>query len=91
MSITRDADRPVRLPGTVVEGSVEGLVASRAEPPLRVALNPTAAALWKLCDGETTVAEMVSAVCDLFEVTPAQAEADVTAGIEQMRRAGLVR
>lgn len=29
----------------------------------RCEMNETAAAVWELCDGETTVAEMVGAVC----------------------------
>ena len=30
-------------------------------------LNGTALALWELCDGETTVGEMVAAACALFD------------------------
>jgi len=41
-------------------------------------LNDTAAALWELCDGETTVEEMAVAVRDLFGVTLAAARTDVT-------------
>ena len=54
-------------------------------------LNPSALAIWELCDGETTGAEMVEAVVELARLEPAAAEADVSAALEQLFDLGLVR
>ncbi len=53
-------------------------------------VNPTARAIWELCDGTTTVDELVSAICLLFDVSRTTAEADVRQVIEELDRAGLV-
>lgn len=36
-----------------------------------------ALAIWELCDGETTVEEMVTALCDLFPADPEVVLCDV--------------
>ncbi len=54
-------------------------------------LNPSALAIWELCDGETTGAEMVEAVVELARLEPATAEADVSAALDQLFHLGLVR
>jgi hypothetical protein len=41
-------------------------------------LNPTARALWELCDGTTTLEELTAAICELFDVAQEQATADVS-------------
>lgn len=53
-------------------------------------LNPTARAIWELCDGATTVEELVAAICSVFDVGHDAARADVTAALEQLAAAGLV-
>jgi hypothetical protein len=53
-------------------------------------LNPTARAVWELCDGATTVDELADAVCQLFPVTHEQAVADVIAVVDRFVMAGLV-
>lgn len=45
-------------------------------------LNPTALAIWELCDGETTVEEMVTALCELFAADPEVVKRDVLAVFE---------
>lgn len=55
-----------------------------------VRLNPTAMALWELCDGNTAIDEMVLAVCALFDIEPGRARADVMAALEDLRAAGLI-
>lgn len=91
MKTMPDAQRPLRTSRTAVRESEDGVIVQRTDTPVEVALNPTAYALWELCDGDTTVAEMVAAVCDLFAVTREQAERDVAEGINQMRATGLIR
>jgi len=53
-------------------------------------LNPSALAIWELCDGETTVHEMVVAVAELAGVGLDAAESDVSAALTQLENAGLV-
>ncbi len=53
-------------------------------------LNPTARAIWELCDGTTTIDELVTAIAEVFAVDRATATHDVTATIDQFRAAGLV-
>lgn len=55
-----------------------------------VLLNPTALALWELCDGETAVVEMVAAVCILFDVNVDTANRDVTAALQDMLDRGVL-
>ncbi len=70
---------------------VEGQVVVVRRPDTTVALNPTALALWELCDGRTQVGEMVGAVVELFGVPDEQARSDVEAALSEMRRLGVVR
>jgi hypothetical protein len=53
-------------------------------------LNPTARAIWELCDGVTLPAEMVAAICEVFAVTPERAAADVDRTLEELTRVGLI-
>jgi len=53
-------------------------------------LNPSALAIWELCDGETTVEEMAVAVSELARVSLDAAESDVSAALTQLENAGLV-
>lgn len=82
-------ERPVRSPDVVAERSGNDHIVHR-DTHEDFALNPTAFALWELCDGRTTVREMVLAVYDLFDVTMEQAHRDVTEGLARMREAGIV-
>ena len=54
-------------------------------------LNPSALAIWELCDGETTGAEMAEAVVELARLEPADAEADVSAALQRLFELGLLR
>jgi hypothetical protein len=81
-------DRPRRGAFNTVSESPDGMVVGIESASIR--LNATAFALWELCDGNTSVAEMVLAVCQLFDIGAGQASHDVTESISQMREAGLV-
>ena len=54
------------------------------------ALNPTARAVWELCDGMTTLDELALAFCQVFSVSRSQAVAEVGAVLAQLAEAGLV-
>ncbi len=49
-------------------------------------LNETALALWELCDGETTVEEMVTAASRLFDADRDQLQRDVLAALTSMEQ-----
>ena len=53
-------------------------------------LNPTARAIWELCDGTTTLDELVDAICKVFSVPHGVALRDVAAVLAQFEGAGLV-
>ena len=54
------------------------------------ALNPTARAVWELCDGTTTIEELTDAICQVFAVERSTAVADVMAVLEGLEASGLV-
>lgn len=54
------------------------------------ALDVTAAALWELCDGVTTVDEIITAVCRVWAVEPAVAKRDVERTLQLLASAGFV-
>lgn len=53
-------------------------------------LNPTARALWDLCDGETRPDEMAAAVCEVFDVDPHAARRDVATALSRLAEAELL-
>lgn len=82
---------PRHADGTTLREDAEGahwLAGPHA--PDEYLLNTTAFALWELCDGETTGAEMVLAVCALFGAEPAQIRHDVTTVLSELSRARLL-
>lgn len=53
-------------------------------------LNPTARAIWELCDGTTAPDEMVDAICQVFSVEPDRATQDVHRTLGQLTEAQLI-
>jgi Coenzyme PQQ synthesis protein D (PqqD) len=82
-----DDRRPIRVSGVSVTGrdSEPTLVGA----PQLLQLNETALAIWDLCDGATTVDEMVDAVVDLG-LDAAQARADVQGVVDEFQRLGVI-
>jgi Coenzyme PQQ synthesis protein D (PqqD) len=54
-------------------------------------MNSTASHLWEALAGGATYDELVRGLCDAFDVDVACAERDVTAFIESLESAGLVK
>jgi len=52
--------------------------------------NGTGSLIWKLLESPRTVAQLVDAVAQAYEVDPAQAERDVTNFVSEMKSVGLV-
>lgn len=53
-------------------------------------LNGTAVALWELCDGTTTVDEMIVAVTELFGLPAQRSRTEVVAALGALAEVGLV-
>jgi hypothetical protein len=53
-------------------------------------LDATAAALWELCDGETSVDEIVDAVCSVWAVDRAIAVRDVELTLDRLAAEGFL-
>jgi hypothetical protein len=81
---------PQRAEPVVVhhDGAMVEVVVERSNDTF--VLNDTAFALWELCDGDTTVREMVDAVTVLFAAPDDQLEHDVTAALDHLLSAGLI-
>ena len=82
------SSRPTRRGETVSRG--EETVVYNVETGGLHALNPSALAIWELCDGETTGAEMAEAVTELAGLDPRAAQSDVSSTLEQLHDLGLI-
>jgi len=80
--------RPKRRGETVSRG--EETVLYNVETGGLHALNPSALAIWELCDGETTGAEMAEAVTELAGLDLRATQQDVVTTLEQLHSLGLV-
>jgi hypothetical protein len=89
-SATTLSSRPCRRAG--IQRHVEGGETVLVDPAANVehVLNDTALALWELCDGETTVEEMVVAATGLFDAESPRLERDVLAALDAMTAQGLL-
>ena len=82
--------RPRRVLGpTTVTVEADGTLEAQDGRPV-LQLNDTAAAIFGLCDGATTLDEMVDACVALFDVREAQVRRDVAAVLDELVRAGVV-
>jgi PqqD family protein of HPr-rel-A system len=54
-------------------------------------LNETARAIWDLCDGQTTPAEMVMAICQVSGLHPDVVREDVERTLEEFEGLGILR
>ena len=89
MSVDQAAVPVRRVDVRLVHEGYDCVLATPGEPATHL-LNPTARALWELCDGTTEPSEMVVAVCELFSVSYEVAASDVAAALEALTQAGLV-
>lgn len=83
-----DHRRPLRSPDVQLSG--RGSAPVLAEAGRTLGLNETALAIWDLCDGRTTVDEMVVAVVELTGIDADQVSDDVGRVVEEFRHLGLV-
>lgn len=84
--------RPQHAQGTVLRQDADGRYSLRsgAGGCDGYLLNETALALWELCDGETTLQEMVSALSELFSADPQRIRQDVIDVLSELEQAQLL-
>ena len=71
-----------RIEGKIVLIGKEGMVIH--------VLNKTAAHIWELCDGAKSADEITASICERFDVTPEEADADVRETISNLEKMGLL-
>ena len=54
-------------------------------------MDETGSLIWKLIDGQTTVEQIVEAICESYDVESAQATKDVNEFLDALKDAGLIR
>jgi hypothetical protein len=54
-------------------------------------LNKTAAIIWEKCDGQNGVSEIITQICERFDVSMEEAASDVTEIIEQFLKVEIVK
>lgn len=90
MPITPDGS-PTRTEASAVRrNDDDGAVTVRTPSGELVELNSTAAALWDLCDGGTTVREIIDAATTLFAGSPGSIERDIVATLDRLEDQGLI-
>jgi hypothetical protein len=65
-----DSDRPLRRDGFLTQKLDDEIVLFDPDQTQALCLNATASLIWGLCDGATTVAEMVQLLRDAFPDAP---------------------
>jgi hypothetical protein len=90
LPVQGDTALPLQRPGTWLRQSAdENVVVDTDNARLHV-LNDTALALWELCNGENTVEEMITAVCELFGEPADVVRRDVQSTLAGFDSAGLL-
>lgn len=89
-SVSMDS-RPSRSPGTAYRdvAGEGGLVVLPGKAEVKV-LNPVGSRVFALLDGEHTVAQIVAAVTDEFDVDRARAAEDVQQFLAELAAAGML-
>jgi len=81
---------PMRHPAVVVRQRAGESILVKADGSSPVALNHTALALWQLCDGHTSVDEMVDAINYLYDADAVELRHEVESILRQFADLDLV-
>lgn len=83
--------RPSRAPGLAARHLSGTHTIEDPDGSQRFVINETALAVWDLCDGATSPAEMVNAMTSIFNAPPQVVERDVASVLENLASLGLVQ
>jgi PqqD family protein of HPr-rel-A system len=90
MSLTVQHGRPVRKEGVWLrQVGQENAVVDPGTGSVHL-LNPTAVAIWQLCDGETEPQEMVGAICQISGLPWEVVAEDISRILGEFQEAGIV-
>jgi len=82
--------RPVRRPDVWLrESGSESALCDPASGAVHF-LNPSALAIWNLCDGNTSPGEMVNAICELSGFHEDMVVEDVARTLDTFERSGVI-
>jgi hypothetical protein len=84
-------DKPVRSRTARTDSHPDGTLTVATSRGDVVELNAIAAALWSLCDGQTSVREMIFAADALFSASSETIAHDVLAALVELRRRTLIQ
>jgi hypothetical protein len=82
--------RPMRAPGLSAHHEVGALTIEDAAGTQRFEVNATALAIWDLCDGDTSAAEMIEAMSSIFAAPPQVVAEDVATVLDHLASLGLI-
>lgn len=85
-----DSWLPRRTSGVVLDRAEGECTLRDATGRKLCAANDTAIALWELCDGRTTVEEMVVAIRQIWRVDAATLTADLIRGLADLEAVGAI-
>jgi hypothetical protein len=54
-------------------------------------LNELGTMIWRLIDGQTSISQIIEAVCREYEVTPGEARKDIFSFLTDLKTAGLIQ
>ena len=84
-------DKPLQNTDTAVRKIDDVFYVMHADTSELHNFNEVATRVWELVDGQRTVADIVGAITDEYEVTPAVAEADILAFLDELLQKDLIR
>jgi PqqD family protein of HPr-rel-A system len=87
--VNRPAPHPATETATFADDGFRAVVFDERTAAVHT-LSPVASAVWALCDGETTVAQMTDELTELFAVDHARVRSDVDAALTSFRELGLL-
>ncbi len=82
--------RPARRGEAWVQRERDQTAVYNPETEMLHLLNPSAVAIWELCDGDTSPTEMAEAIDELTGLGPETSAADVESALTSLLIAGLV-
>lgn len=84
------SSRPARVPGLSARHGSGTFTIEDAAGSQRFEVNATALAVWDLCDGRTSTAEMIEAMTSVFNAPSEIVERDVVSVLVHLASLGLV-
>jgi hypothetical protein len=90
MSVLPDTRAPLRRPDVLEIDLGDGLIIYDREADLVHRLNPSAATVWRLCNGVAPVGELVGTLVDHLGVPPSEVKAQILGLLEELDELGLM-